>query len=434
MLLEVNRLRNLIIGRPPADLAEQALFERLPIRKIAILVEPSSIDLWHNAIQLEQVTILPYDDTQMYGLPANIRVALAEMEAEPHNSAYVTFDVSELPDAVTTRIGTIQVGGTIGEVLPDLYLGSFPGGLVNATNAKSLLELGHSGEVLSNLGDGVVGADGGHILFQRNYLSFLDHSDDRAGLTGVYVYVLGRYFASGDARYHKHQYTKRILGLKTLKQSSEIIERALGGALNLIVGRQNVDIITRVPPKPQNEHDHLAWILDRASRRADARFAIAPTLLSRINLDLLSCPEGYDSQHKAGGSRNRARNVAGAFEVARDLDGEDVLLVDDILTSGSTVAECARVLLQAGAGTVSILVLAKNQNVIKVFPLDPECANLLCEGTATPRINSTTGAMFWGCSLHHETNCRSSYQWGAGLQASNKMNTRDDLPSDDIAF
>lgn len=59
----------------------------------------------------------------------------------------------------------------------------------------------------------------------------------------------------------------------------------------------------------------------------------------------------------------RARNVAGAFAVrARHrarLDGTSVLLVDDVFTTGSTVAACARVLRRAGAKRVDVLTFAR---------------------------------------------------------------------------
>jgi ComF family protein len=56
----------------------------------------------------------------------------------------------------------------------------------------------------------------------------------------------------------------------------------------------------------------------------------------------------------------RRENVKRAFRAARraDLKGKRVLLVDDVLTTGSTVHEAARVLRDAGAQSVVVAVLA----------------------------------------------------------------------------
>ncbi len=57
----------------------------------------------------------------------------------------------------------------------------------------------------------------------------------------------------------------------------------------------------------------------------------------------------------------RRRNVRGAFRVPHPeaAAGRHLLLVDDVLTTGSTVRECSRTLLAAGAQTVGVLVLAR---------------------------------------------------------------------------
>ena len=58
----------------------------------------------------------------------------------------------------------------------------------------------------------------------------------------------------------------------------------------------------------------------------------------------------------------RAANVKGAFEV-RDrirVAGATVLLVDDVMTTGSTLSECAAALRRAGAGEVNVLVAARD--------------------------------------------------------------------------
>lgn len=55
----------------------------------------------------------------------------------------------------------------------------------------------------------------------------------------------------------------------------------------------------------------------------------------------------------------RRTNLKGAFGVKGRLDGKEILLVDDVMTTGATVRECASVLLRAGASRVTVVVLAR---------------------------------------------------------------------------
>lgn len=55
----------------------------------------------------------------------------------------------------------------------------------------------------------------------------------------------------------------------------------------------------------------------------------------------------------------RTENVRGAFRAAPAVAGRHVVVVDDILTTGATAAECARALRTAGARTVGVLVVAR---------------------------------------------------------------------------
>ena len=59
----------------------------------------------------------------------------------------------------------------------------------------------------------------------------------------------------------------------------------------------------------------------------------------------------------------RRRNLQGAFRVvdAEAVRGRDVLLIDDIMTTGATARECARVLKLAGAAKVWVATAAKAQ-------------------------------------------------------------------------
>ena len=79
-------------------------------------------------------------------------------------------------------------------------------------------------------------------------------------------------------------------------------------------------------------------------------------------VDALSRKRNTPSQ---GGltARQRRRNVAGAFEVRQSrrsrIKGSTVTLVDDVLTTGSTLAACTKALYKAGATRVNVLVLAR---------------------------------------------------------------------------
>jgi ComF family protein len=55
----------------------------------------------------------------------------------------------------------------------------------------------------------------------------------------------------------------------------------------------------------------------------------------------------------------RRRNLRGAFALRRSLQGERVLLIDDVMTTGATARECSRTLLDGGAGEVAVAVLAR---------------------------------------------------------------------------
>lgn len=49
---------------------------------------------------------------------------------------------------------------------------------------------------------------------------------------------------------------------------------------------------------------------------------------------------------------DRDNNIRGAFVSRKKLNGENILLVDDVITTGSTIRECGRTLMSAGAGKI----------------------------------------------------------------------------------
>lgn len=90
--------------------------------------------------------------------------------------------------------------------------------------------------------------------------------------------------------------------------------------------------------------DELAAVLERSRGVEVAR------LLSR----------GRTGEQKTLDFAGRSRNLAGAVRVRRgtELRGRRVILIDDVFTTGATINECARVLLEAGASRVDAVTLA----------------------------------------------------------------------------
>ena len=60
----------------------------------------------------------------------------------------------------------------------------------------------------------------------------------------------------------------------------------------------------------------------------------------------------------------RSDNLAGAFEVVSNITGKAVLLIDDVMTTGATMNEMAKVLKKAGARRVEVLTFARVPDAI----------------------------------------------------------------------
>lgn len=79
-----------------------------------------------------------------------------------------------------------------------------------------------------------------------------------------------------------------------------------------------------------------------------------------IPLDLDICRRTRPTSPQAGlPIGERAANIRGAFECIADLSGERILLVDDVMTSGATLNECARILKLHGAASIGVAVVAR---------------------------------------------------------------------------
>jgi ComF family protein len=96
-------------------------------------------------------------------------------------------------------------------------------------------------------------------------------------------------------------------------------------------------------------------------------------VIAKVALKLAAAHENYvlvsdalertrDTQSQIGLTRHQRReNLRGAFRVKHPdtINGQQVLLVDDVFTTGTTAAECSRILRRAGASQVWVATVAR---------------------------------------------------------------------------
>jgi len=96
--------------------------------------------------------------------------------------------------------------------------------------------------------------------------------------------------------------------------------------------------------------NQAALLAGEVARRLD--LPLDTTAMSRMRFTMPQTSRHHDE---------RIKNVRRAFAVANPerVRNRRVLIVDDVMTTGATVDECARVLLAAGAACVDVFTLAR---------------------------------------------------------------------------
>lgn len=117
--------------------------------------------------------------------------------------------------------------------------------------------------------------------------------------------------------------------------------------------------------------DIITWVpLSRRRLRErgyDQARIIAQELSSCTGIEcvrLLEKTRHTPAQSGMGDAAKRKANAQGAYAAldAAEIEGANVLIIDDIVTTGATLSECARVLTAAGARSVSAAALARKRD------------------------------------------------------------------------
>jgi ComF family protein len=160
--------------------------------------------------------------------------------------------------------------------------------------------------------------------------------------------------ARAALRYDKHS-RRLVLALKHGDRTH--LARALGGWMRR-AGAEILDGADLIAPVPLHWTRLFARRFNQAGLLAHAIHAAGG---SPVAPDWLIRRRRTPTQGRLGPAA-RTRNVRGAFGVrrGRSVKGKRVVIIDDVLTTGATAEECARVLRRAGAEWVGVLTLARS--------------------------------------------------------------------------
>jgi ComF family protein len=175
-------------------------------------------------------------------------------------------------------------------------------------------------------------------------------------------------------------FTQRMYGKVALHSGAALYHFAKGGPVQKIVHRlkyrnrpdlgtisgeklgrlllnsphfQGIDLVIPVPLHPKKEKER------GYNQSAAFGEGIATEMLLPMLSDVLIRQTNRASQTKLG-RLDRYANVHEVYTVKRPnkIEGKHILLVDDVLTTGATLATCGDLLLRAGAAKVSAVTLA----------------------------------------------------------------------------
>ena len=151
------------------------------------------------------------------------------------------------------------------------------------------------------------------------------------------IYITYKYRGAVKQLIRDIKFSFRMTGISSV---GELIDTEMLG---------QYDLITDVP----------SHFTRKLRRRAHPAGMLAKYMADKLNCTyktVLNRTRRTEYQYKLK-KKQRASNVNGAFTCTFDVRGLKILLVDDIITTGSTIEECSRILKKSGAVKVDVYAL-----------------------------------------------------------------------------
>ena len=210
-----------------------------------------------------------------------------------------------------------------------------------------------------------------------------------------------------------HPYSKAIISNKSSNSKlfgkfniklSDLIIQTIGSFPDSF----KLDALCYVPPRP-NEESRFSDIFEHIFSQTDKWIQqledISPFLIATRDFE----------KQKFLNTEERLTNVENAFTVTKVLTGKNVMVIDDVVTTGATLKACAEALFQAGVESVSFFVFAINQREQSGLFSEYRAACPYYLGDLYLNINSTTYLPFYSCS-----DCRRTFDYDPVMENLNR--------------
>ena len=267
---------------------------------------------------------------------------LTELQLSTSEIAYVSKNKIFIDNAMCFLSGTIWIKEKVltyqdTSCCPDLIFDS----LTDLSNGLKNQTSGCFGEVMLSP----------DISIKRGYSKPVFFEVDNLQ---VVLFSLGRYFGYSHYMNQLHPYSSAIfLNKKKNSKAYGVFNDQFSDFFTRLVRHikenSGVDCICHVPVRPGHDN-RFKEIVETVAREAQ---------VENVS-EFFVCIHDYGTQ-KGLAESERRENIRGVFEFHGNLRYKNVVLIDDIITTGATVEECIRVLKSAGVANVSVVVLAINQ-------------------------------------------------------------------------
>lgn len=163
--------------------------------------------------------------------------------------------------------------------------------------------------------------------------------------------------------YHHERDDDLKTGIYGLKDGNRFWTDVFGLGLSMLLVNEppplkGNPILVAVPTHPSDHPERDYHPPDRLARR----IAVHTPAIYRPGLLRKTAPS---EQKSVGGSSDRFKQVEDIYEHTQDLNGEQVFIIDDVMTTGATISTCARCCMDAGASNVHALIVGRHYKFLE---------------------------------------------------------------------